>query len=201
MTAFLKSFIYRSFIDPLLSGVRSAIFDLTDHASRVIDVACGTGSLAFTLAEKADRVTGIDIDEDIISSAQGRAERKGLNNKVMFELKDASDLSGYGDGIFDIAVTSMSVHQFDTEVAVKVLREMKRVSAKIIIADYNCPRPAGLSGLLAYSIERMAKGDHYRNYSNYMARGGLSYFTEMAGLSVLSKDIRSNGVFIIAVCK
>lgn len=200
MAVRFKGLFYGTFIDPLLSGVRSAVFDLVSHGSQIIDVACGTGSLAFLLAGKAEHVTGIDLDEDIISFASSRSGRIDPVNRPDFMVRDASDLTEFGDKEFDIAVTAMSVHQFDVEVAVKVLMEMKRVAKKVIIADYNFPRPAGLSGLLAYSIERMAKGDHYKNYSQYMRMGGLKHFTEKAGLVFVSEQIRGNGVFIIVMC-
>lgn len=200
MAIFLKGITYRILIDPLLSGVRDTIKRKIDKGSKVIDIACGTGSLAFFLSPVAEHVTGIDLDEKLVSYAAGRANNKKIAN-IHFEVHDASELSYYKDDEFDFAVTSMSVHQFDPGLAVKVLREMKRVAAKVIIADYNCPRPSGFSGSLAYVIERMARGDHYRNYSNYMKNGGLSFFSDMAGLSVISREIRGNGVFIIAVCE
>ncbi len=200
MSIFMKGFTYRIFIDPLLSGVREVIRSKTDKGSSVIDVACGTGSLALLLAQKADNVTGIDLDQKLVSYASVRASEKEITN-VKFRECDASDLSCYRDGEFDFAVTSMSVHQFDPGLAVKVLMEMKRVAAKVIIADYNCPLPHGFSGSLAYMIERIARGDHYRNFRNYMNRGGLGSFLEKAGISVISAEVRGNGVFIITVCE
>ena len=199
MAVVLKAITYRSFIDPLLSGVRDTIERKIDKGSRVIDIACGTGSLALLLAQTADNVTGIDLDQHLVSYAAQRAKKKEITN-VNFRECDATDLSCYGDDEFDFAVTSMSVHQFDPGLAVRVLTEMKRIASKVIIADYNCPLPRGFSGSLAYLIERMARGDHYRNFSNYMTRGGLGSFLETAGMSVISEEVRGNGVFIITVC-
>ena len=201
MAFYLKGYIYRIFIDPLLSGVRTSIIGKIDKGSRIIDIACGTGSLALSIAGVADHVTGIDLDEKLICYADKRAINRGLRNRIQYEVHDATSLLCYHDREFDIAVTSMSVHQFDSDIAVRVLREMQRIASKVIIADYNCPRPAGLSGFLAYMIERMARSDHSRNYNNYMKKGGLGYFTGMAGLSVISEEVRGNGVFIIAVCE
>ncbi len=197
----LRGLIYRILIDPLLSGVRAGIIGNIDKGNRVIDIACGTGSLALSLAGLADHVTGIDLDEKLISYASGRANNKGLRNRVQFELRNAASLSCYRDGEFDVAVTSMSVHQFEPDLAVKVLREMKRIASTVIIADYNCPMPAGFSRSLAYTIERMARGDHYRNFRGYMKNGGLGYFTGLAGLTMKSTTVKGNGVFVVAVCE
>jgi len=201
MTLNLRGIIYSILIDPLLSGVRSGIIRSIGKTSKIIDIACGTGSLALSIARTADQVTGIDLDSRLISYASGRANKKGLKNRVQFIVHDAASLSCYDDGEFDIAVTSMSVHQFEAELAVNVLREMKRIASKVIIADYNCPMPAGFSRALAYGIERMARGDHYRNFNGYMNRGGLRYFTGMAGLSIKSIEVRGNGVFVVVVCE
>ncbi len=195
MNLYLKGFLYRILIDPLLAGVRASIVEKTGQATRVIDVACGTGRLALALAAKAGHVTGIDLDDKLISYASGRANKKGIKN-ILFEVKDATDLSCYRDREFDIALTSMAVHQFDELVAVKILREMKRIAPKVIIADYNSPMPAGFSRSLAYGIERIASGDHHRNFINYIAKGGIRYFTNAAGLSIKSSTVRGNGVFI-----
>jgi 2-polyprenyl-3-methyl-5-hydroxy-6-metoxy-1,4-benzoquinol methylase len=197
---YLRGYIYRILIDPLLSGVRTVILRNIDTGNRVVDIACGTGSLALSIARASDQVTGIDLDRELISYASVRANKKGLRNRVQFKVLDATDLSDYRDSEFDVAVTSMSVHQFEHDLAVDVLREMKRVAARVIIADYNYPMPAGLSKSLAYGIERMARGDHHRNFKVYMNKGGLNHFTALAGLSVKSQTVRGNGVFIIVNC-
>jgi len=61
--------------------------------------------------------------------------------------------------------------------------------------------PAGFSRSLAYTIERMARGDHYRNFRGYMKNGGLGYFTGLAGLTMKSTTVKGNGVFVVAVCE
>jgi SAM-dependent methyltransferase len=199
MNFHLKGFLYRILIDPLLNSVRAAIMEKSDLTESVIDIACGTGTLAFAIAGKAKAVTGIDLDGELISYARNRALRRGASN-VMFEVCDASDLSLYCDKEFGIAVTSMAVHQFEPKLAVKVLSEMKRVASKVIIADYNYPLPHGLTGMAAISMEKMAGGDHYLNFRNYMSAGGIGHFTNAAGMKINSVVTRGNGVFVVVEC-
>jgi hypothetical protein len=90
------------------------------------------------------------------------------------------------------------MHQFDPETGVKVLSEMRRIAKKIIIADYNYPMRPGPAAWLAWSIERAARGDHYRNFRKYMAREGLNRLAAEAGLAITSREERGDGVFIIA---
>ena len=133
-----NALIYTTLIDPLLSGLRKAVVEAVDPSATVIDVACGPGTLSLAITQKANRVSGIDLDEKLILYAAGVAGKKGIWN-ASFAMHDASDLSLYRDKEFDIAVTSMAVHQFSEELAVKILTEMKRIARKVIIADYNCP--------------------------------------------------------------
>jgi len=68
------------------------------------------------------------------------------------------------------------------------------------IADYNCPIPRGFSRSIAYGIERITKGDHHKNFMNYMSRGGIGWFTDVAGMTIKSTWVKGNGVFIVVVC-
>lgn len=188
------------FIDPLLAGLKRSVAEKVTGATEVIDVACGTGTLACALAAGADHVTGIDLDEGLISFASRRALKRKIRN-VSFKVLDAADLTTYRDTEFDAAVTSMSIHQFNEELALRILSDMKRIARRIIIADYNCPMKAGFSSVVANSIERMAGGDHYRNFRNYMSRGGIRWFTENAGLEIKSETVKGNGVFVSVVCE
>jgi len=94
----------------------------------------------------------------------------------------------------------MAVHQFDADLAVKILKEMKRISTTVVIVDYNSLMPKGLSGSASWGIERLAGGDHYRNFRTFMERGGIRYFIAEAGLTVKSETIRGSGVFSVTVC-
>lgn len=201
MMAFsFKGFIYQVFIDPLIGGLRRNVVEMINQGEKVIDIACGTGAMAIAIAQHAGHVTGIDLDEDMITTARRVAANKVISN-ITFELRDATDLSCYTDNQFDVAVTSMSMHQFDPEVAVKVLSEMGRLAKRVIIADYNCPMKPGPAAALAWGIERIAKGDHYRNFRKYMAKGGLIKVAEEAGVNIYGGEIRGSGVFVIAWSK
>ena len=124
--------------------------------------------------------------------------RKRRIHNVTFGLLDATDLSCYTDHSFDVAVSTLAMHQFDPETGVKVLTEMKRLAKRIIIADYNCPMSPGPAKWLAWSIERIARGDHYRNFRKYMAAGGLKQLAAEARLTITSQEERGEGVFVIA---
>ena len=193
----IKGFLYRVFIDPLISGLRRRVASIILPGEKVIDIACGTGALSLAMARSADHVTGIDLSEEMIATARRTAQRRGIPN-VSFSLLDATDLSCFSDQSFDVAVSSLAMHQFDQETGVRVLGEMSRLAKRIVIADYNCPMRPGPAKWLSVAIERAAAGEHYRNFRSYMARGGLKRLAEDAGLTITSGEERGEGVFIIA---
>ena len=192
-----KGMLYQLLIDPLIAGHRNRVAARVGPSDRVIDVACGTGALTMAMAERAVHVTGIDISEDMIITARRTAERRGFNN-VTLTLHDASDLSCYADNEFDVAVASMAMHQFEAELAVKILSEMGRMAKRVIIADYSCPMRRNLPAAVAWSIEYMAAGDHYRNFRIYMQNGGMAWLADKAGLKMEAAEIRGGGVFMLS---
>jgi len=194
----LKGFFYRIFIDPLISGLRKQLVSMILPGDKVIDIACGTGALSLEMSGRAGHVTGIDLSEDMIATARLTAQKRRIQN-ITFELIDATDLSCYTDSSFDVAVSTLAMHQFDPETGVKVLNEMKRLAKRVIIADYNCPMKPGPAKWLAWGIERIARGDHYRNFRIYMAAGGMQKLAGEAGLKISSLEERGKGVFIIAL--
>jgi 2-polyprenyl-3-methyl-5-hydroxy-6-metoxy-1,4-benzoquinol methylase len=196
---FIKPLIYSIIIDPLLSAVRVGVLHRITPGESVIDIACGNGTLALAIATAAGDVTAIDLDGEMIAYATTRKAKLNITN-ITFTAADASDLSAFSDRQFSTAVTTMAIHQFDPEVAQKVLSEMKRVASRVIIADYNIPLPRSAAGRLAYGIEWLAGGDHFRNFRNFRAKGGLSHFTVRAGLRVRESVVRGGGVFVVVVC-
>jgi SAM-dependent methyltransferase len=92
-----------------------------DHG-RVLDVGCGTGSLAFALAERGapDRVAAIDIATPYIVSARSRPGAAGIG----FAVGNACRLP-YADGGFTAALAQLSLNFLPN--AAQAVREMRRV--------------------------------------------------------------------------
>jgi len=192
----VKGFLYRILIDPLTIPIRRGVQSLIRPGDNVLEVACGTGALTLTMAAKAGYVTAIDLSEEMIVTARQAAAKRNIGNST-FEVLDATDLYCYPDDNFDASVTSLSMHQFDREIAVRVLTEMKRVALRIVIADYICPLNRDPAGLFAWIIEWMAGGEHYRYFRSYMKSGGIKSLAEEAGLKVEGFKVRGQGVFVI----
>ena len=194
------SFLYKLLIDPVLARLHENVLREIKASDKVIDIACGTGSLTLAISNRAKSVIGIDLSEDMIATARKSANKKRVCN-AGFIVLDASDMNLLRDKEFDVAVTSMAVHQFEAGLAVSILEEMKRIASKVIIVDYNYPLPEGFNKWLVNAIEKVAGDDHYRNFRAYMEKGGINYFILGSGLKLVSLVTRSKGIFMVSTCQ
>jgi ubiquinone/menaquinone biosynthesis C-methylase UbiE len=93
--------------------------------SEILDVACGTGIVARTAAANAGndaRVTGLDINQQMLNKASEMAEEGGL--KINWQQGDAADLP-FEENRFDNLFCQQAM-QFFPEPQ-QVLKEMQRV--------------------------------------------------------------------------
>src|SRR3546814_5755190 len=73
---------------------------------RVLDIGCGWGGMAITLAQlEAVEVLGITLSEQQLALARRRAEAAGVADRVKFELIDYRDLAAREAGRFDRIVS------------------------------------------------------------------------------------------------
>ena len=78
---------------------------LLQPGQRVLDIGCGWGGLALSIAKAADvEVTGITLSEEQIKVAQRRAEEAQLSHRVRFLLCDYRNLTGQFDRIVSVGM-------------------------------------------------------------------------------------------------
>lgn len=72
---------------------------------RVLDIGCGWGGLALSLAREADvEVLGITLSTEQLHRARARAQEAGLADRVKFELTDYRKLEGTFDRIVSVGM-------------------------------------------------------------------------------------------------
>ena len=125
--------IFLPFYDPLtrllgLESIQAALVDQADVLPhfRVLDVGCGTGTLAVALKrEHPDvEVVGLDPDSKALARAEQKARRAGV--RIQFD-RGFSDTLPYERGVFDRVFSSMMFHHLPKTEREGTLREMRRV--------------------------------------------------------------------------
>ncbi|MBI1761884.1 MAG: methyltransferase domain-containing protein [Acidobacteria bacterium] len=109
--------------------------------ARLLDIACGTGNLAFPAARAGALVTGVDIAPNLLETARARAKDAGV--QIQFDEGDAENLP-YADAAFDEVVTMFGA-MFAPQpnlIAVELAR-VCRPGGRLAMANWT---PAGFIG-------------------------------------------------------
>jgi ubiquinone/menaquinone biosynthesis C-methylase UbiE len=130
--------------DELRSGPSEEAIELLVHEGdlrgrHVLDVGCGTGRMAATLAERyGATVSGIDPSPEMLDIARDRASR-GI---VALELGRAESIP-FPDGHFDRALMQLVVHLVDRPRALGELYRVLDTGGRLVISSVN---PASVDG-------------------------------------------------------
>lgn len=105
---------------------------------RVLDLACGTGTLSIWIKEAYPQtdVTGIDGDTDILSIAVDKANRAGVS--VQFSTAMSFDIP-FPDAYFDRVLSSLFFHHLTWEDKIRTAAEIFRIvqpGAQLHVADW-----------------------------------------------------------------
>ncbi len=120
----------------------------------VLDVGCGTGTLAIlakTQHPKA-RVVGLDGDADVLAIARKKIEAAGLAIELREGLADSSSI--FAPESFDRVLTSLLLHHLTTEqkrLALTAMRGWLRPDGELHILDFG-PQDGPLLKLLSRSV-------------------------------------------------
>ena len=110
----------------------------------VLDVGCGTGTLAIWMKQARPEIvmTGLDADPVMLARAKGKAEQAGVD--IAFEQGFSSHLP-YADRAFDRIVSSLFFHHLTRAETEKTIAEMLRVlkpGGLLCVADWGKPANA-----------------------------------------------------------
>jgi SAM-dependent methyltransferase len=180
------------FYDKIIAPNQDKLFDqiknIIEQGSSVLDIGCGTGRLAFKIADRCRSVSGIDLSASNIRRALLTLRRKP-DPKISFKHIDLSEIKNSDTPFFDYAVFTYVIHEVDETERISLLIDAARLSQKIIIGDYSVPGPTGIAGWISETIEFIAGRAHYRNYKSYMKNGGIYYLADKAGLKIVAETI------------
>jgi ubiquinone/menaquinone biosynthesis C-methylase UbiE len=118
-------------------ALREKQLDLAHVAAgeTVLDVGCGTGTLAIAAAGRGATVRGLDSSPDLLARARKKARR--ARRDVIFELGTGESLP-YGDDSFDVVVSSLVWHHLshdDLRASAQELARVVKPTGRVLVID------------------------------------------------------------------
>ena len=178
---------YDVFIAPNQDRLFSEIKKIIEPNSKVIDIGCGTGRFSFSVADGLNKVVGIDLSKKNIDKAN-QTLSKIPNERISFLHSNLSNLISQNFH-FDYAVMTYVIHEVNEDERINLLNELSQIADKIIIGDYLVPRHKGFWNLLNELVEFAAGKEHYKNFKNFVRKGGLTNLAVETSFRILKEII------------
>ncbi len=168
-------------INPLRLEWINALVPLA--GKRVVDVGCGGGILAESIAKKGATVTGIDLSEKALKVADLHSLESGV--PVRYEMISAEDLAAREAGQYDV-VTCMEMleHVPDPSAVVKACATLVKPGGHVFFSTINRNPKSYLFAIIGaeYVLRLLPRGTH--DYAKFIKPAELSQFARHAGLDV-----------------
>jgi 2-polyprenyl-6-hydroxyphenyl methylase/3-demethylubiquinone-9 3-methyltransferase len=169
-------------INPLRLGWISAACDGLE-GKRILDVGCGGGILAESLAACGAEVTGIDLGERALGVARLHLFESG--QKVDYRLISAENMAHEMPQTFDI-VTCMEMleHVPDPASIVRACATLVKPGGRVFLSTINRNSKAYLYAVVGaeYVLNLLPRGTH--DYSRFLRPAELARHCREAGLAV-----------------
>jgi ubiquinone/menaquinone biosynthesis C-methylase UbiE len=118
------------FMESLLCDNTWFLSKMPEKRKRALDIGCGSGIMAFELAEYFEEVVGIDVSEEMLAIA--RAKRARPNIRYLL----AEGGSFTDGGAFDYIVSRNTFHHIeDIPGLLNRMKEMTNTGGRIVILD------------------------------------------------------------------
>ena len=187
---------YDKYVDPFNKVLRKIALKMTAElkSRHLLEVGCGTGSNLHLFAQKGWHVSGVDLSPAMLEEAKTK-----LGEHAALLLGDAATLP-YNSDTFDLALAMLTLHEMPHATRLKVLAEMHRIVKKgghILLIDFHPGPFVFLKGwyyrAVIFFFERVAGGEHYKNFRDFMRRKGLPALISTAQLAVVEEKIVGGG--------
>lgn len=151
---------------------------------RIIDMACGTGTLARALARHGAHVTAVDVSAAQLHQARALAEAQGLDTIRFQEIRAGS--RALANDAFDMAIARFSLHHFsDTALTLSEMMRLVHAQGHVVIIDVLAPGDTQLAERYNY-YERLRDARHVRALTFDQLHNAICD----TGLEILHTDLR-----------
>ncbi|GAB3539055.1 bifunctional 3-demethylubiquinone 3-O-methyltransferase/2-octaprenyl-6-hydroxy phenol methylase [Noviherbaspirillum agri] len=149
----------------------------------VVDIGCGGGILAESMAKKGAKVTGIDLSEKALKVADLHSLESGV--QVRYELISAEQLAAREPASYDV-VTCMEMleHVPDPAAIVQACATLVKPGGHVFFSTINRNPKAYLFAVIGaeYMLRMLPKGTH--DYAKFITPAELAQSIRNAGLTL-----------------
>jgi 2-polyprenyl-3-methyl-5-hydroxy-6-metoxy-1,4-benzoquinol methylase len=154
-----------------------------DPGWRVLDVGTGPGRFGAFFAERGCRVTGVDLNPDMIEIARENARSRGLSERFDVQPGSAEDLAAFGDASADVVLCmELFDHLPDLDRALAEMRRVLRPGGRFLFTYVPSNSLYGALGNVYRRFRAWAQPDdrmisrtyHLSEVRRRLARAGLS---------------------------
>lgn len=164
-----------SFIEEKVQGL---------SGNKIVDIGCGGGILAESMAKLGANVTGIDLAQDSLDVAKLHALESGLTN-VTYQNISAEDFAATNEQEFDV-VTCMEMleHVPDPESIVAAAAKACKLNGKVFFSTLNKTAKSYLLSIIGAEkvLKLVPEGTH--EFDKFIKPAQLIDYAEAHGLKV-----------------
>ena len=129
---------------------------------RALDLACGTGDIAFAIANRGARTIGLDITHRMLQLGRRRAVTPGSSSGAFAKASSSQAVVGFvcgdmtslpfGSRLFDVVTTGYGLRNVpDLDAAIDEIARVLKPGGRMLSLDFNRPESAVIrSAYLAY---------------------------------------------------
>lgn len=163
----------------------------------LLDVACGTGDFSIAAYRAGvERVTGIDISENMVEVGRKKIQEAGLSGKIDLRTGDSEKLE-FDEATFDAVTVAFGVRNFEhLELGLREMQRVLKPGGKVVILEFSMPEYfpmkqlykfyfrhilpiiggwiSGNKGAYTYLPESVMKFPQGRDFLDIMSRCGFS---------------------------
>src|SRR6266436_702039 len=107
---------------------------------KALDVCCGTGDIALSLAQRGAEVVGLDFSERMLEIARERQSKGGADfAQVQFVSGDAQNIP-FSDGTFDMVTIGYGLRNLTSwETGLREMQRVAKAGGRLVILEFGKP--------------------------------------------------------------
>ena len=157
-------------LKPIRIEVMKELFEYKEK--KILDLCCGTGNQLKLLSKHGFKnLHCLDISNSMLKIAK-------KNNFPIHIYSEDATKTYFKDEAFDIIIISFALHEKDRKTQEALIEEAYRIvkaNGLMLAIDYVFDnKTAKYSKTLINIVEKIAGGEHYRNFKNYLKNNGLA---------------------------